>query len=240
MCRTLQISDTSIVEVDTCAQGFDSHRERLELEADARDLGHEALDDFEVQRVPFGLPTISFGIAFDGFDVQLGLEVQRADERIRVEEQLQQGVQQAPGKAKRATVRIVDCRVLERERWFVGDLVRHARGSRRAASEAVQKRRFDRARVQNGLETSRGQILNLLIREVNALVTPGLTRDAITLPAVDRVIGGETLHLDNSNPDNTNPAIAPLPAKQEITVWMGDLVGAISQTGGSRLTTYMS
>ena len=43
---------------------------------------------------------------------------------------------------------------------------------------------------------------------VNALVTPGLTRDPITLPAVDRVIGGETLHLDNSNPDNTNPGLA--------------------------------
>ena len=42
---------------------------------------------------------------------------------------------------------------------------------------------------------------------VNALVTPGLTRDPITLPAVDRVIGGETLHLDNSNPDNTNPGL---------------------------------
>ena len=75
---------------------------------------------------------------------------------------------------------------------------------------------------------------------VNALVTPGLTRDPITLPAVERVIGGETLHLDNSNPDNTNPGLPPLPAKQEITVWMGDLVGAISQTGASRLTTYMS
>ena len=75
---------------------------------------------------------------------------------------------------------------------------------------------------------------------VNALVTPGLTRDPITLPAVERVIGGVTLHLDNSNPDNTNPGLAPLPAKQEITVWMGDLVGAISQVGASRLTTYMS
>ena len=42
---------------------------------------------------------------------------------------------------------------------------------------------------------------------VNALVTPGLTRDPIMLPAVERVIGGETLHLDNSNPDNTNPGI---------------------------------
>jgi glycine reductase len=75
---------------------------------------------------------------------------------------------------------------------------------------------------------------------VNALVTPGLTRDAITLPTVDRVIGGETLYLDNENPDNTNPDLAPVPANQEITVWLGDLVGAISQTGASRLTTYMS
>jgi glycine reductase len=75
---------------------------------------------------------------------------------------------------------------------------------------------------------------------VNALVTPGLTRDAITLPAVDRVIGGDTLHLDNSNPDNTNPGIAPLPANQELHLWIGDIVGAISQVGASRLTTYMS
>jgi glycine reductase len=75
---------------------------------------------------------------------------------------------------------------------------------------------------------------------VNALVSPGLTRDAITLPGVARVIGGDTLHLDNSNPDNTNPDIPPLPANQEITVWLGDLVGAISQTGASKLRTYMS
>jgi hypothetical protein len=72
------------------------------------------------------------------------------------------------------------------------------------------------------------------------LVTPGLTRDAVTLPSVERVIGGETLHLDNSNPDNTNPGISPLPANQEITLWIGDIVGAISQVGASRLTTYMS
>jgi glycine reductase len=75
---------------------------------------------------------------------------------------------------------------------------------------------------------------------VNALVTPGLTRDPITLPAVERVIGGDTLHLDNTNPDNTNPELPPLPANQEITLWIGDLVGAISQVGASRLTTYPS
>jgi glycine reductase complex component B subunit alpha and beta len=75
---------------------------------------------------------------------------------------------------------------------------------------------------------------------VNALVTPGLTRDAITLPAVERVIGGDTLPLDNSNPDNSNPGITLVPANEELNLWIGDIVGAISQVGASRLTTYMS
>jgi glycine reductase complex component B subunit alpha and beta len=73
---------------------------------------------------------------------------------------------------------------------------------------------------------------------VDALVTPGLTRDAITLPPVERVIGGDTLFLDNTNPDNTNPGISPLPANQELRLWIGDIVGAISQVGASRLITY--
>jgi sarcosine reductase len=75
---------------------------------------------------------------------------------------------------------------------------------------------------------------------VNALVTPGLTRDAVTLPAVDRVIGADTVPLDNSNPDNTDPTLSPVAARQELKVWVGDIVGAISQVGASRLTTYTS
>lgn len=73
---------------------------------------------------------------------------------------------------------------------------------------------------------------------VNALVTPGLTRDAITLPPVKRVIGGDTLLLDNANPDNTSPGISPLQANQALRLWVGDIAGAISQVGASRLTTY--
>ncbi|HZA55691.1 MAG TPA: hypothetical protein VE616_15690, partial [Candidatus Udaeobacter sp.] len=73
---------------------------------------------------------------------------------------------------------------------------------------------------------------------VDALVTPGLTRDAITLPAVERLLGGDTLMLDNTNPDNTSPGIPPVPADRELRVWVGDIVGAISQVGASRLTTY--
>jgi len=75
---------------------------------------------------------------------------------------------------------------------------------------------------------------------VNALVTPGLTRDPITLPRVDRVIGGDTIALDNADPDNSNPGVTLIPANHELNLWIGDIVGAISQVGASRLTTYMS
>jgi len=46
--------------------------------------------------------------------------------------------------------------------------------------------------------------------------------------------------LDNSNPDNTDPTLSPVAARQELKVWVGDIVGAISQVGASRLTTYTS
>jgi sarcosine reductase len=74
---------------------------------------------------------------------------------------------------------------------------------------------------------------------VDALVSPGLTRDPITLPAVERVIGGTTLRLDTSNPDNTSPDVPAVPAGAELRLWVGDIAGAISQVGASRLTTYM-
>jgi hypothetical protein len=46
--------------------------------------------------------------------------------------------------------------------------------------------------------------------------------------------------LDNANPDNSNPAVTLTPARAELNLWIGDIVGAISQVGASRLTTYMS
>ena len=75
---------------------------------------------------------------------------------------------------------------------------------------------------------------------VNALVTPGLTRDAISLPPVERVIGGDSLILDNTNPDNTSPSLPAVPASQQLNLWLGNIAGAVSQVGASRLTTYTS
>jgi glycine reductase len=73
---------------------------------------------------------------------------------------------------------------------------------------------------------------------VDALVTPGLTRDPITLPPVERVIGAATIQLDNENQDNTKPDVAQLASHAELRVWVGDIAGAISQVGASKLRTY--
>ena len=53
-------------------------------------------------------------------------------------------------------------------------------------------------------------------------------------------IGGDTIALDNANPDSENPGLTPTPARDALNLWIGDIVGAISQVGASRLTTYMS
>ena len=88
-----------------------------------RHLGHEPLDDFVVQRVPLRLPAVALGVALRRFDVELRLNVQRADQRVRVEEQLQQRIQQPPDEAHQPAMRVVDRRVLERECRLVGDLL---------------------------------------------------------------------------------------------------------------------
>jgi hypothetical protein len=69
---------------------------------------------------------------------------------------------------------------------------------------------------------------------VNALVTPGLTRDPITLPAVERVIAATRCIWIIRIPTTPTQDLPPLQADQEITLWIGDLVGAISQVGASK------
>ena len=70
---------------------------------------------------------------------------------------------------------------------------------------------------------------------VNTLISPGLTRDAVYVPAVERVIGGDMISL---NTDDTSAP--PVPAGAGFSLFVGTLAGAISQVGASRLTTYMS
>jgi len=78
------------------------------------------------------------------------------------------------------------------------------------------------------------------LQEIQRRSFAGHDAAARAAQSADDVVGGDTIALDNANPDNSNPGITLTPANEELNLWMGDIVGAISQVGASRLTTYMS
>ena len=85
----------------------------MELEAHTRDIGHDTLQDFVVECVPFGLAAVAFRFTLGRLDVQARLQVQRANERIRIEEELEKWIEQPPDEAQHRARRIVDGCVVE-------------------------------------------------------------------------------------------------------------------------------
>ena len=161
-------ADAPLIESHLGIERFDAHQQRLQLEADLRHLRDEPLHDFIVKRVPFRLLPVAVGVAFGRVHVQPRLQVQCVDQWVRVKEQLQQRVEQPPYQTEGAPVRVVDRSVLERERrWHSVDGACGARSCR--APQRVQQRRLDRARVEDGFEAPCSQVLDLLVRQVDAL-----------------------------------------------------------------------
>ena len=60
---SLQTARAPIVEVDLRAEGLNPQREALCFDCGARDLGDEALQDFIVQRIPFGPKAVAVGVS---------------------------------------------------------------------------------------------------------------------------------------------------------------------------------
>src|SRR5688572_5011854 len=170
MHGSFDAADPALVELHLRVERLNSQRLRLKLQRRPRHLGHEPLDDLIVQRVPLRLPAVALGIALRRFDVELRLEVQRADQRIRVEEQLQQGIQHPPDKAHQPAMRVVDRGVLERECRLVRDpLGRPLCLGARASPERVKERWLDRAWIEDRFEAPRRQVLDLLVGEIDTL-----------------------------------------------------------------------
>ena len=67
-----------------------------------------------VQRVPFGLTAVTFGQPPRRLAVPARLEIERADQRVWIEEQLEDRVQQAADGTQQTAARLVERRVLER------------------------------------------------------------------------------------------------------------------------------
>jgi glycine reductase len=77
----------------------------------------------------------------------------------------------------------------------------------------------------------------LVSPNVDAIVTLGgrIGGDTVDLPAVERVLGGDTLIVDR-----TNPAVADVAAESAARVTLGSIAGVCSQTGFSRLRNYVT
>ena len=99
MQRAFEASRATLREVHLRRQGLDTQEQLLRLETAPRDLEDQSLQDLVVERVPLGLTPLTFGFAQSGRLIQLGLRVERRDQRIRIEEQFEQRIQQSPNEA---------------------------------------------------------------------------------------------------------------------------------------------
>ena len=123
------------------------------------------------------------GLTLGVHRVQARLDVQRLDQRIRIEEQLQDRVQQAADPPERRTVRLVERLLLERE---VGQL-RRCVGRLRAA-ELLEQIGPHAAWVEELLELDRRHLVNLLLGVVDAALLADARADLFhDLLDVDRV-----------------------------------------------------
>jgi hypothetical protein len=142
----------------------------LRVNAASRNLECKPLQDFEVERVPFGLPPITFGFACGNLRVQARLNSQCVRNRRRIEHQPQHRIQQLAEEPEQRVRRIVQRRFVERIRL-------RAAGRRHvyrdgsfpgAAAKLIEELRFEAAGIENRLEPAPGEFLNLLVRQLHA------------------------------------------------------------------------
>lgn len=135
----------------------------MHFEAQTRDFSKEAVHDLVVQRVPLRLFARAVGVALSGRNIQPGLHMKGANQRVGIEEQLQQRIQELADESEDRTMRVVQRAVFEDvSRLVEAPLVLPWRNVVCAPSQRFQDLRPDRARVENGLETTGRQPLDLL------------------------------------------------------------------------------
>ena len=83
----------SFVEFEPARKRLEAHRQIFHLDAEPGRLDHEVVRHLEVQAITLGVHR-----------VQLRLDVKRVNQRIRVEQQLENRTQQSPNPANRGPV----------------------------------------------------------------------------------------------------------------------------------------
>ena len=144
-----------------------------------------------VQRVEIAALVFTRDLAFDVHAVDLRLRVQRVTQRVRVEEQLEDRVQQAANRLQQAAVRLVERRVLELERREERRLVR-----RLTTFELLEQIGPDAARIEELLQLHRSELAELRLGVIDAALLADARADLLhDLLDVDRVgADGEFSH----------------------------------------------
>jgi hypothetical protein len=128
--------------------------------------------------------------------VELGLNVERLNQRVRVEEQLQDRIQQPPEEPDDAAVRFEERGILERE-------IRRRRQGGLGAAELLQQVRPHAARIEELLELDVRQLPDFLLRVVDAALLPDaradLPHDLLDIDVVGT--NCEVRHKETSNFD---------------------------------------
>ena len=181
--RAFERARAPLVELEPAGERLDAHLEVLHLDAHARGFEDEVVHDLERQLIAGRSAGQLLRLGLRLQRVELRLDVQRLNQRVRVEEQLQDRQQQPAHPADRRAVRFEQRRVLERE-------VRpHRRLDWRPhAAEFLEQVGADAARIEELLELDRRQLADLLLGVVDAALLADPRADLLhDLLDVDRI-----------------------------------------------------
>src|SRR5574338_251003 len=152
--RAFERTRAPLIEIEAAGDRIHRHLHVLDLDAEARDLEHEVVDQLVVQRLH---PRQAVGRA----RIHLRLDVQRFGDRAGIEEQLENGVQEPANAAEQPAMGVVDRAVFEREVGRGSFLVPRA-------PELVQQVRTHARRVEKRVQFRIRQLPDFLFRVIGA------------------------------------------------------------------------
>jgi hypothetical protein len=151
----------ALVEIEPASHRFQPHLEALHLDARPRQLHHEIVDHLVVQRIELLAARLALRVP----RVQLRLDVQRLDQRVRVEKQLQERPEERSQPADRAPVRLV-------EGVFAEGVIGRRRFRRADPPVLLEEARPHPLRVDELLELHVRQLADLFLGIVHAAFLP--------------------------------------------------------------------
>jgi hypothetical protein len=164
----LERARAALVEVQAARHRLEPHLQALHLERVACHFDDEVVNDLVVQRVEL----FALGPALRVPLVQVRLDVQRLDQRVRVEQHLQERPQQRPHPADRSAVRFVERVLAERE-------VRRGRLRRAHAAVLLEQPRAHAFRIDELLELHVRELADLFLGVVDAALLADARADLL-------------------------------------------------------------